>query len=90
MWIADLRFEDLEYRGEPRRSEAEGDGGYRVEVAIPWSTFGVTPARGLVLGFALSVSDNDDSDKNVQQTMISTSPSRALDNPATWGLLTLR
>jgi len=66
------------------------DGGYRVEMAIPWSTFGVTPARGLVLGFALSVSDNDDPDKNAQQTMISTSPERALDDPATWGLLTLR
>jgi hypothetical protein len=66
------------------------DGGYRVEVAIPWSTFGVTPSRGLVLGFALSVSDNDDPDKNSQQTMISTAPERALDDPATWGLLTLR
>ncbi len=28
-------------------------GGYRLEAAIPWSTFGVTPAKGLVLGFAV-------------------------------------
>jgi hypothetical protein len=65
-------------------------GGYRIEAAIPWSTFGITPARGLVLGFAISVSDNDNRDKNVQQTMISIAPQRQLDDPTTWGLLTLK
>lgn len=64
--------------------------GYRLEAAIPWSTIGVTPAKGLLLGFAVSVSDNDNPDKDVQQSMISTAPKRALDNPTTWGLLTLK
>jgi hypothetical protein len=58
-------------------------GGYRIEAAIPWSTFGITPARGLVLGFAISVSDNDNRDKNVQQTMISIAAA-AVDDLTTW------
>ncbi len=64
--------------------------GYRVEAAIPWSTFGVTPAKGLVLGFTVSVSDNDNPDQNVQQSLISTAPKRQLNDPTTWGLLTLK
>lgn len=64
--------------------------GYRLEAAIPWSTVGVTPAKGLVLGFAVSVSDNDNPDKNVQQSMISTAPKRVLNDPTTWGFLTLK
>jgi hypothetical protein len=64
--------------------------GYRLETAIPWSTFAVTPAKGLVLGFVLSVSDNDNPDKDVQQSLFSTAPKRVLNDPTTWGLLTLK
>ena len=39
----------------------------RYEVAIPWSVFGVTPKSGKHLGFALSVSDNDNTGSNLQQ-----------------------
>jgi predicted small lipoprotein YifL len=62
----------------------------RVEVIIPWSLFGVTPKTGMHFGFALSVSDNDDTTKNVQQTMISTAANRGLFNPTTWGDLVLK
>lgn len=63
--------------------------GYVIEAAIPWSVFGVTPFEGRHFGFALSVSDNDDTTKNVQQSMISSSPIRILTDPTTWGDLTL-
>ncbi len=65
------------------------DSGYDVEVAIPWSLFEVTPVAGKHYGFAFSVSDNDNSSENVQQSMVSTDPNRHLTDPTTWGDLTL-
>jgi hypothetical protein len=65
-------------------------GGYRIEFAIPWSVFKITPYKGQLLGFAVSVSDNDNEDKNVQQTLISSAPDRHLTDPTTWGLLVLK
>ena len=64
-------------------------GGYRVEAAIPWSIFGVTPASGQQYGFAISVSDDDQPNTAVQEKMISTAANRKLVDPTTWGLLTL-
>ncbi len=63
--------------------------GYQIEVAIPWSIFGVSPSTGQHFGFAFSVSDNDNSSTNVQQSMISNVSTRALTDPTTWGDLTL-
>jgi len=65
------------------------DNGYRIEVRIPWDVFGVTPDIGKHYGFAFSVSDNDRTDQNVQQTMISSAANRALTDPRTWGDLVL-
>jgi hypothetical protein len=62
----------------------------RYEVAIPWSLFGVTPKSGKHFGFALSVSDNDNTSSNVQQSMVSNDKNRDLTNPTTWGDLTLK
>jgi Carbohydrate family 9 binding domain-like len=64
--------------------------GYRIEFAIPWSVFGITPVKGQVLGFGVSVSDNDNKTQDVQQTLISSAPHRVLTDPTTWGLLTLK
>ncbi len=64
-------------------------GGYHLELAIPWSLFGVTPYQGQHFGFAFSVSDNDTTIKNVQQAMISNVATRVLARPSTWGDLTL-
>jgi hypothetical protein len=66
----------------------EGDV-YRVEFAVPWSLLGTTPYEGQHFGFALSVSDNDDSSANVQQSMVSNAPRRSLLNPTTWRELVL-
>jgi hypothetical protein len=65
------------------------DNGYRLETAIPWSIFGVTPEAGQHFGFAASISDNDRSGEAVQQSMVSNVPTRRLTDPTTWGDLTL-
>jgi hypothetical protein len=64
--------------------------GYRIEFAIPWSVFGISPVKGQLLGFAVSVSDNDNKTQDLQQTMISSAPHRVLTDPTTWGLLILK
>ena len=77
-------------RDQVKIAAVEGPGVYRVEAAIPWSVFGVTPAEGLQIGFALSASDNDDTGEDVQQSMSSSVPNRVLTNPTTWGELILK
>lgn len=66
------------------------EGGYELEAAIPWSVFGVTPYSGSHYGFALSVSDNDNSAKAAQDSMVSSASERRLLNPTTWGDLILQ
>lgn len=63
---------------------------YRIEAAIPWSLLGLTPKSGMHIGFAASISDNDQTDKNAQDTMISTTAYRNFLNPTTWGELILQ
>ena len=58
--------------------------GYHIEVAIPWSIFGIDPADGMHFGFAFSVSDNDKLGTSIQQSMCSSAPGRSLVNPMTW------
>jgi hypothetical protein len=69
-------------------ARSRGDG-YVVEVAIPWSVFDVNPFNGQHFGFAFSISDNDNPDKNLQESMVSYVPIRTLSDPTTWGDLTL-
>ncbi len=66
------------------------EAGYLVEAAIPWSLFGITPESGQHFGFALSVSDNDNPTKSVQESMVSNVSTRKFLNPTTWGDLTLQ
>lgn len=63
--------------------------GYRLEAKIPWSIFNIKPDIGKQYGFAFSISDNDKSGDNVQQSMVSNAPNRHLTDPTTWGDLTL-
>jgi hypothetical protein len=69
-------------------ANSRGDG-YIVEAAIPWSIFDVDPYNGQHFGFVFSISDNDNRDQNVQQSMVSYVPIRTLIDPTTWGDLTL-
>ena len=64
--------------------------GYRVEAAIPWSIFGVTPVSGKHFGFAFSVSDNDNISRELQESMVSSASGRRLLNPTTWGDLVIQ
>lgn len=61
----------------------------RYEVAIPWTTLGVTPAADKHYGFVLNINDNDDDTRDVQQTVMSNVRKRVLTNPVTWGDLWL-
>ncbi len=70
-------------------ASSKEDGIYRVEAAIPWSTFGVTPASGQQFGFGLSISDNDNPGEKLQQSMVSNLAYRSLVDPTTWTVLTL-
>jgi hypothetical protein len=70
-------------------ASSRSNGVYRVEIGIPWKVFGITPTNGQQLGFGLSISDNDDTSQNVQQSMVSNLPYRSLLNPTTWTVLTL-
>lgn len=68
---------------------SETDSGYQIEMAIPWSVFGITPSEGDLFGFGFSLSDNDEIGTSVQQTMISNLSTRFLADPMTWGNLVL-
>ncbi len=60
--------------------------GYVLEAAIPWTIIGFKPYPGLKMGFAISISDDDDPTRAVQQTMLSNDPYRTL-LPTSWGTL---
>jgi hypothetical protein len=76
-------------RAKVKIAAQDVDGGYDVEVAIPWSVFEVNPAAGQHFGFAFSVSDNDKTTEDLQQSMVSSVPNRHLTDPTTWGDLLL-
>jgi hypothetical protein len=60
-----------------------------VEVAAPWGVFGVTPGSAQHYGFAFSISDNDNLERNSQQSLVCNTPGRILTDPTSWGDLTL-
>ena len=62
----------------------------RVEAAIPWSVLGVYPWAGETFGFVFSVSDNDNTSSDVQQSMVTGVATRRLTNPTTWGTIILQ
>jgi hypothetical protein len=68
---------------------ASTNNGYVVEIAIPWTFFGVSASSGQEYGFAFSISDNDSTDSAAQHSMVSNLSRRDFTNPATWGSLTL-
>ena len=82
------------YRGNPgsgsiqilSRLETEG---YTLAAAVPWSLLRVEPRAGLSYGFALNINDNDTPGTKQQDSMVSTSPVRQLNDPTSWGTLQL-
>jgi hypothetical protein len=63
--------------------------GYDLEVRIPWLILDISPQRGNHFGFAASLSDNDQSGVEAQQSLISNVRTRAYDDPTSWGTLIL-
>jgi hypothetical protein len=69
---------------------AQPDGqGYRLEAAIPWLVFGLSPAGNARYGFVLSASDNDSPGTAEQQSLIASVNTRKLVDPTSWGTLAL-
>lgn len=62
---------------------------YRIEAAIPWSMYGITPTNGMRLGFAVNVDDNDNVITYDKMTMLSSASGLSVFNPTTWGELVL-
>src|SRR5271157_2192152 len=63
--------------------------GYRVDAAIPWNVFNVTPYPGEHFGFVFSTSNDDNPSNAEQDSMVSSDPGRHLTNPTTWQELVL-
>jgi hypothetical protein len=63
------------------------EGGYHLEVAVPWTILHITPTAGQSIGFALNLNDNDAPDSVQQQTQLSNRRNQKLTNPTTWGIL---
>lgn len=85
------RWAPFDNEGPLTQSKAAGrltDDGYMLEIAISWAELGVSPTGGMQMGILISVSDNDSSGINAQQTVISFQE-RNLTNPSTWAPLEL-
>jgi hypothetical protein len=76
-------------RPDVKIAAVRSSGVTRVEAAIPWGTFGITPALDQRYGFALSISDNDTSGSQRQESMVSNVRDRKLTDPTTWGEMLL-
>lgn len=66
-----------------------GAGGYRFEASVPWSVLGVTPQADERYGFCLALSDNDQSNRANQDTMVSHCPRLLTSDPTTWATIEL-
>jgi hypothetical protein len=63
------------------------NGGYRVQVELPWGAIGVTPVAGLTLGFDVAVNDKDSSaGPVVSHDFMGLA---TFNDPAGWGTLVL-
>jgi LCP family protein required for cell wall assembly len=66
------------------------EGGYNVEVAIPWLIFRVAPPfAGEGFAFALTLNDDDTPSSAEQETQVSSVKDRKLVDPFTWGIMVL-
>lgn len=64
--------------------------GYTLEARIPWNAINVDAREGIVLGYALDLSDNDQAGTAQQQTQVASVPNLEWNVPTTFGNLVLR
>lgn len=86
LWFPESQAGPLNSADIAARSSSDG---YDLEARIPWLIFDVAPQPGDHFGFAASLSDNDQSGAEVQQSLISSVRTRAFDDPTSWGTLIL-
>jgi hypothetical protein len=77
-------------KSDVKIAAVEEDWGYRVETAIPWEIFGISPVPGMHYGFALRVLDNDEPLKEIRQTIVSNDRGIKIADPTSWIDLELR
>lgn len=65
------------------------EGGYNMEIAIPWTIFRTQPSVGKTFGFTLSLNDNDTPGELKQETLVTHNARRRLTDPTTWSVLVL-
>jgi hypothetical protein len=65
------------------------DGGYVLELAIPWLALNLAPRVETPFGFCLSLADTDTPGSKDQESMVSSCPRRKWGDPTTWGTLIL-
>jgi alpha-amylase len=64
-------------------------GGYNLEVAIPWSTIGVTPVNGKLIGFEININDDDNGGAREATGSWYSAASNAYNNPGVFGAVAL-
>jgi uncharacterized protein YjdB len=64
-------------------------GGYNMEISIPWTTIGVTPIAGNLMGFDIAVGDDDNGGVRDAQVTAFDNTGNAYQNPSTFGTVTL-
>lgn len=65
------------------------EGGYGIEMAVPWSVFRLTPFAGQSFGFTLALNDDDTAASAEQETQVTSMQDAKLNLPRTWGVLVL-
>jgi uncharacterized protein YjdB len=70
-------------------SEYATGSGYNLEVSIPWSTIGVTPAVGNAIGLDIQVDDDDNGGVRDSQIASFATNTTAWQNPAVFGTVYL-
>ncbi|MGG1550331.1 sugar-binding protein [Paenibacillus ferrarius] len=68
-WNDSTLFEAASRTAGVQHAWAPVTGGYSVELAIPWSSLGITPSVGMMIGFDVANNDEDDGNGRVSQTV---------------------
>ncbi|MDR6549084.1 sugar-binding protein [Paenibacillus qinlingensis] len=68
-WNDTSLFEARSLTNGVQHAWASVTNGYSVEMAIPWSSLGLTPSAGMIIGFDIANNDEDDGNGRLSQTV---------------------
>ncbi len=66
IWDNDAIYEQGSHTAGVSFAQENTAGGYRMEIAIPWSSVGANPSNGDYIGFDIHVADNDGSGRKAK------------------------